>query len=70
MDALAKSPWTPLVRRPAAVTVVIAVVVSLASSIVVVSLAVVAMVVDALGSLTGPDGVPRITVRPELALDR
>jgi hypothetical protein len=36
-DALAKSPWTPLFRRPAGVTVVVAVVASHASAIVVVA---------------------------------
>jgi hypothetical protein len=36
-DALTKSPWTPLVRRPAAVAVVVAVVAPPASTIVVVA---------------------------------
>jgi hypothetical protein len=35
-DALAKSLWTPLVQRPAAVTIVVVVVASPASSVVVV----------------------------------
>jgi hypothetical protein len=47
-NALAKGSWTPLVRRPAAVTIVVVVVPSPASSVVVVARAVVAMVVDAL----------------------
>jgi hypothetical protein len=52
------------------VTVIIVVVASPASSVVVVARAAVAVVVDALGRLTGIDGVPRFTVRPEPALDR
>jgi hypothetical protein len=50
--------------------IVVAVVASPASSIVVVARAVVAMIVDAHGSSAGLDGVPRITIRSELALDR
>jgi hypothetical protein len=52
------------------VTVVVAVVASLASSVVVVARAVVAVVVDALGPSTGLDGVLRVAVGPEPALDR
>jgi hypothetical protein len=69
-DALAKGSWTPLVRRPATVTIVVAVVASPASSIVVVARAVVAMIVNAHGSSAGLDGVSRITIQSELALDR
>jgi hypothetical protein len=67
-DALANGPWTSLVRRPAAITVVVTVVVSPASSVVVVARAVVTVVVDVLGPSTGLDGVPRVTVGPERLL--
>jgi hypothetical protein len=50
--------------------VVIVVVAPLASSIMVVARAVFAVVVDALGPSTGLDGVPRVAVGPEAALDR
>jgi hypothetical protein len=69
-DALAKSPWTPLVRRPAVVAFIVAIVASPASMIVVVARAVVAVVVDALGSPSGLDGVPCVTVGPKAAPDR
>jgi hypothetical protein len=69
-DALTKSPWTSLVRRPAAVALVVAVVASPTSAIVVVARAVVAVVVDALGPSTGLDGVPYVALGPEAALDR
>jgi hypothetical protein len=68
-DALAKGSRTPLVWRLPAVTIIVAVVASPASSIVVVARTVVTMVVDALGPSTGLDGVPRVTIRPEPALD-
>jgi hypothetical protein len=54
----------------AAVAVVIVVVVSPTSTIVVVAREVIAVVVDALGPLSGLDGVPRIAVVPETAPDR
>jgi hypothetical protein len=69
-DALAKSSWTPLVRRLATVVVVVAVVSPSAATIVVVARTVVAVVVDALGPPSGLDGVPRIAVGPEMAPDR
>jgi hypothetical protein len=70
VDALAKSPWTPLVRRPDEVAVVIAVVAPPAFTIIVVALTVVAVVVDALGPPSGLDGVSYVAVRPEAAPGR
>jgi hypothetical protein len=68
-DALAKGSWTPLIWRPVAVTIIVVVMALLASSVVVVAQAVVMMVVNAPGLSAGPDGVPRIMMRPEPALD-
>jgi hypothetical protein len=59
-----------LVRRPAAVTVVVTVVATPASAIVMVVRAVVAVVVDALGPSSGLDGVPYVAVGPKAAPDR
>jgi hypothetical protein len=59
-----------VVRRPAAVAIIVAVVASPASSVVVVARVVVTMVVDALSPSTSLDGVPRVTVRPKSALKR
>jgi hypothetical protein len=69
-DALAKGPWTALVRRPAAVAVVVAVVAPPASSIVMVARAVVVVVVDALSPSSGLEGVLHVAVGPEAAPDR
>jgi hypothetical protein len=68
-DALAKGLWTPLVQRPAVISIIIAVVASPAFSVVVVARAIVTMVVYALILSTGLDGVLRVTVGPESALD-
>jgi hypothetical protein len=56
--------------RPAAVAVVIVVVAPIASTVIMMVRAVVAVVVDALGLPSGLDGVPRIAVGPETAPDR
>jgi hypothetical protein len=50
--------------------IVIDVVASPTSSVVMVARAVVTMVVNALGPSTSHDGVLRVTISPELALDR
>jgi hypothetical protein len=68
-DALAKGSWTPLVWQLAAVTIILDVVALPASSVAVVVRAVVAMVVDAPSPSAGLNGVPRVTIRPEPALD-
>jgi hypothetical protein len=66
VDGPAKSPWTPLVGRPVAFMVVIAVVAPPAPAVVVVARAVVVVVVDALSPSSSLDGVPGVTVWPEL----
>jgi hypothetical protein len=66
-DALTKGPWTSLVRRPAAIAVVVDVVAPLA--VVVVARAIVAVVVDALNPPSGLDCVPRVAVGPKAAPD-
>jgi hypothetical protein len=68
--ALTKSPWTPLVWRPAAVAVIITVVALPTSTIVVVARAVVTVVVDTLRPPSGLGGVPCIAVGPKAASDR
>jgi hypothetical protein len=59
-----------LVRRPVAVTVVVAVVSPPTSTIVVLARAVATVVVDTLGPSSSLDGVPYVAVGPETALDR
>jgi hypothetical protein len=69
-DALSKSPWTPLVQRPAAVAVIVAVVASSAPTVAMVARVIVAVVVDTLGPPSGLDGVPHVAVGPKTAPDR
>jgi hypothetical protein len=68
-DALAKGPWTPLVRRPAVVAIVVVVMAPPAPTIVVVVRTVVMVVVDALGPSSGLYGVPHVAVGPVAAPD-
>jgi hypothetical protein len=69
-NALAKGSWTPLVQRPATVTVVVDVVALSVPSIVGVAQADVALVVYTAGLSASLDGVPRVTTQPEPTLDR
>jgi hypothetical protein len=69
LDARAKGSWTPLVWRPATVTVIVPVVASSTTPVVVVARAVVTMIVNAPDPLAGLNGVSLLTSWPEPTLD-
>jgi hypothetical protein len=70
VGALAKGPWTSLVRLLATVAVVVTVVAPSASTVVMVAHVIIAVVVYTLGLPSGLDGVPRVAVGPKTAPDR